>query len=121
MWDSLPNKLVVTLTFALGSRRLLTYQRLRDEEIKEALSARPKERINGVKANDLNNFRKRVWIIFPMGRLSLTAIGSTFKVSRRQQRAAPIRQVRGQRKPNSSNKAVQDNNLKEFSSHISFY
>ena len=44
----------------VGSRRLLTYRRLRDEDVKEALPARQVKREEGSTANDLNSFRKRV-------------------------------------------------------------
>ena len=43
-----------------GSRRLLTYRRLPDSEIKGHLSMRQKEAPKGSNANDLNSFRKRV-------------------------------------------------------------
>lgn len=44
----------------IGSRRLLTYRRLRDEDVKEAQPARQARREEGSTANDLNSFRKRV-------------------------------------------------------------
>ena len=44
----------------VGSRRLLTYRRLCDENVKELAIAKPKDSANGVRADDLNNFRKRV-------------------------------------------------------------
>ena len=44
----------------VGSRRLLTYRRLKDEDVKEALPARQAKREEGSTANDLNSFRKRV-------------------------------------------------------------
>ena len=43
-----------------GSRRLLTYRRLPDPEIKGGLSLRHREATLGSNANDLNSFRKRV-------------------------------------------------------------
>ncbi|KAL9637214.1 MAG: hypothetical protein Q9204_001965 [Flavoplaca sp. TL-2023a] len=45
--------------FNKWSRRLLTYRRLRDEDVKEALPARQAKREEGSTANDLNSFRKR--------------------------------------------------------------
>ena len=47
-----------------GSRRLLTYKRLPDAEVKGALSSRQREAAKGSNANDLNSFRKRVSRIF---------------------------------------------------------
>ena len=43
-----------------GSRRLLTYKRLPDSEVKGDLSLRQREATRGSNANDLNSFRKRV-------------------------------------------------------------
>ena len=43
-----------------GSRRLLTYRRLPDSEIKGDLNLRQREATLGSNANDLNSFRKRV-------------------------------------------------------------
>ena len=43
-----------------GSRRLLTYRRLHDSEVKGDLSLRQREAARGTNANDLNSFRKRV-------------------------------------------------------------
>lgn len=45
---------------SIGSRRLLTYRRLRDEDVKDAQPARQAKREEGITANDLNSFRKRV-------------------------------------------------------------
>ena len=43
-----------------GSRRLLTYQRIPDHEIKGRSGPKPRTAVEGSKANDLNAFRKRV-------------------------------------------------------------
>ncbi|KAL8755195.1 MAG: hypothetical protein Q9199_003829 [Rusavskia elegans] len=45
--------------FNKWSRRLLTYRRLRDEDVKEAQPARQARTEEGSTANDLNSFRKR--------------------------------------------------------------
>lgn len=47
-----------------GSRRLLTYRRLPDSEVKGDMSLRQRESTTGSTANDLNSFRKRVSRIF---------------------------------------------------------
>lgn len=44
----------------LGSRRLLTYRRLPDSDIKGDLVLRQRGATKGSTANDLNAFRKRV-------------------------------------------------------------
>lgn len=44
----------------IGSRRLLTYRRVPDSEIKGDLTMRQREAAKGSSANDLNSFRKRV-------------------------------------------------------------
>ncbi|CAD6590217.1 MAG: hypothetical protein ASARMPRED_004680 [Alectoria sarmentosa] len=50
---------VCVQTFNKWSRRLLTYRRLPDPEIKGGLSLRHREATLGSNANDLNSFRKR--------------------------------------------------------------
>lgn len=46
----------------LGSRRLLTYRKLKSAEPDSLLPSRPSERMTGIHADELNNFRKRVGI-----------------------------------------------------------
>ncbi|KAF6236785.1 hypothetical protein HO173_005076 [Letharia columbiana] len=50
---------VCVQTFNKWSRRLLTYRRLPDSEIKGDLNMRQREAAKGSSANDLNSFRKR--------------------------------------------------------------
>ncbi|KAL8672560.1 MAG: hypothetical protein Q9168_002996 [Polycauliona sp. 1 TL-2023] len=50
---------VCVQAFNKWSRRLLTYRRLRDEDVKEATPAKQAKREEGSTANDLNSFRKR--------------------------------------------------------------
>ncbi|KAL8825977.1 MAG: hypothetical protein Q9170_007587 [Blastenia crenularia] len=50
---------VCTQSFNKWSRLLLTYRRLRDDEIKEGQPSRQKRLETGTTANDLNSFRKR--------------------------------------------------------------
>lgn len=45
---------------SVGSRRLLTYRRLPDSEIRGCFNMRQREAAKGSNANDLNSFRKRV-------------------------------------------------------------
>lgn len=48
---------------SIGSRRLLTYRRLPDSEIREDFNTRRRETAKGNNANDLNSFRKRVSVL----------------------------------------------------------
>lgn len=50
---------VCVQTFNKWSRRLLTYRRLPDSEVKGDMSLRQRESTTGSTANDLNSFRKR--------------------------------------------------------------
>ncbi|KAI4206338.1 MAG: hypothetical protein LQ349_009942, partial [Xanthoria aureola] len=50
---------VCVQAFNKWSRRLLTYRRLRDEDVKDFQPARQAKKEEGSTANDLNSFRKR--------------------------------------------------------------
>lgn len=58
-----PGLLIIGIS--TGSRRLLTYRRLRDEDVKEFRPARQAKQEEGSTANELNSFRKRVSSSYP--------------------------------------------------------
>lgn len=53
----------MTLRSQIGSRRLLTYRRLKVEDIQEEQPVRQERMETGTTANELNSFRKRVSLV----------------------------------------------------------
>ena len=51
---------LLIIGISTGSRRVLTYRRIRDEDVKENPPTRQAKKKEGTTANDLNSFRKRV-------------------------------------------------------------
>ena len=65
LWGSHVHRIIRKYSHILypGSRRLLTYQRLPEHEIKDRSRPKLRTAIEGSKADDLNAFRKRVGVL----------------------------------------------------------
>lgn len=60
LWNTLIKELDRFADFPTGSRRLLTYRRLPDAEVREEAPKRPMKTVQRATASDLNAFRRRV-------------------------------------------------------------